>query len=202
MKNIVIIDQFYSDPHAVRELALSCEWIDRSNLPDRFPGTESEHSFFTDAVVQKIEKAVGKKIEVDPETTSFGVFARASDADAGKNPVHIDHTEWAGVLYLSKNEQGGTNFYCHKRTGHREVPGLEELHRLDFKDREDYRQKVVVPDQYNPEAWELDVKVGMKFNRMVLFRAGHLFHAAANYYGRDEETERLLQLFFFNTREN
>ena len=88
MKNIIVLDNFYSDPEAVRELALSCEWIEKEELPEAFPGSESKVSFFNDDIVQKIEKALGQKIEVDPVGSSFGVFAKASNEDQGKNPVH------------------------------------------------------------------------------------------------------------------
>lgn len=36
-----------------------------------------------------------------------------------------------------------------------------------------------------------------RFNRLVLFRGGHLFHAPDRYFGTAMENGRLVQLFFF-----
>ena len=46
--------------------------------------------------------------------------------------------------------------------------------------------------------WELVDTIGNVYNRLVLY-PGDLFHASLDYFGKDLETGRLFQTFFFNT---
>ena len=46
--------------------------------------------------------------------------------------------------------------------------------------------------------WELVDTIGNIYNRLVLY-PGDLFHASLDYFGKDLETGRLFQTFFFNT---
>ena len=46
--------------------------------------------------------------------------------------------------------------------------------------------------------WELVDKLGNLYNRLVIYR-GDLYHMSLDYFGRDLQTGRLFQTFFFNT---
>jgi hypothetical protein len=46
-------------------------------------------------------------------------------------------------------------------------------------------------------AWDTVDLIGNVYNRIVLWDA-QLIHAAADYFGHDDETSRLFQIFFFD----
>ena len=202
MKYLIVIDDFYSNPAAVRNFALTkTEYLPSAALPGEFPGTESKKSFFTPAVVQRLQSAVGEKVSPQPARFSFGVFAKAYAQDHRKKVVHVDHTGWTGLVYLNPPEQcrGGTSFYRHKGTGLDRVPEENGLENLGYTSRSDFLDRFLRPISSREEEWEVSARVGMKFNRLVLFRAGDLFHAAEGYFGNTDEEARLIQLFFFET---
>lgn len=202
MKNIVVIDNFYSNPWAVREYALNkAQYISKENLPGEFPGTESKQSFFTPGVVEKMELAIGQKITPEPANYSFGVFAKTYAKDLRNKSIHVDSSDWTGLLYLSRPEdcRGGTNFYSHKDSGLDQVPSDSELLDMGFSSKNEFIEKFLKPIGQEPSQWNVSVKVGMKFNRMLLFKAGELFHSADSYFGDSDNNCRLIQLFFFKT---
>jgi hypothetical protein len=53
-------------------------------------------------------------------------------------------------------------------------------------------------DYYDMTQWELVDRIGNLYNRLILYR-GDLYHTSLDYFGRDLETGRLFQTFFFNT---
>lgn len=44
-KSIIVIDNFYSNPNSVRELALESELFDKCDLSENFSGNESIYNF-------------------------------------------------------------------------------------------------------------------------------------------------------------
>ena len=204
MKNIIVLDNFYETPELVRDYALTkATYLSKKQLAPQFPGTESVHSFTSTQVIKKIEKAVGASIVVNPAKYSFGVFAKTSETDQSKKMVHVDSSEWTGIVYLNlPNEcHGGTCFYQHVTTGLNAIPTTIQLRQMGYENSDDFIQNFLRPRSQKSDEWKLSVKVGMKFNRLVLFKAGALFHAAENYFGSSEMNCRLTQLFFFSTQE-
>lgn len=202
MKNLVVIDNFYRDPSAVRKLALTkARYFDAHELDAQFSGTESRQSFYNKAVVDKIERAIGDKIVVDPKHFSFAVFCKTFARDERSRIVHVDQSDWTGLVYLSRPEdcRGGTTFYKHNETRMDLVPPPGHLTTLGYHDRSDFIDRFVRPEGKKLDRWSPIAHIGMKFNRMVLFRAGDMFHAADGYFGTEDENCRLIQLFFFKT---
>lgn len=190
MKNLIVIDNFYSQPDTVRNLALSAEYLTLENLGTGRKSVETKRCYYSQSVVEKIEQALGFKIKVDPRKASFGAFAKSlpQNAATSEGVIHTDATEWVGVLYL--NPEGpcssGTTLFEHKSTGLCEKPhdvALAAQLEVDGKNR---------------DLWKASVKVGFKYNRLVLFKAGSLYHATESFFGNTNEEARLTQLFFFN----
>jgi Family of unknown function (DUF6445) len=199
MKNVLVLDGFYTKPEAVREFALNCEWIDRSTLNPEFPGTESRKCFYSPSLVDKLSKLIGCKVQPEPQRSSFGAFALGLDSDRAKRVIHVDACDWTGIVYLAldRNSQGGTTLFQHKRTGLRSRPTISDLKRLGYPDMDAFELDVLKQDGRDFTAWEPDVQIDMRFNRLLLFRGGHLFHAPDQYFGTSTENGRLVQLFFF-----
>ena len=189
--NIVIIDNFYENPDVVRDLALKAKYIDVTQL--NYPGYQSLHNYASAAVRKKFEKSLGINVVLDPEAHTFGKFRIMLKETGSQLKIHLDgNADWTGVLYLNPDQDclGGTGFYRHKRTG---LDGPTKMQ--NWKDVE---KKIIEPDTLNSQAWELSSFVGMKFNRLVLFRGNQLFHCHTESFGTSIENSRLTQNFFFN----
>lgn len=199
MKNFIVVDGFYKNPWAVRQLALTTEYFKPDELPSDFAGTESRTSFTHDGIVKKIESIVGGKIEFNPRRFSFGVFCKTFAHDERHRGVHVDESDWTGVVYLSRPEncRGGTSIYRHIDSGLDRVPEAAALQERGYRDRREFIDRFVTPQGRDPSRWEVSMRAGSVFNRLVLFRAGQLFHASEGYYGTSDDDCRLTQLFFF-----
>ena len=46
--------------------------------------------------------------------------------------------------------------------------------------------------------WDLVDQLGNKFNRLVMYRSDN-YHVSLDYFGKDLETGRLFQVFFFTS---
>lgn len=200
MKNLIIVDDFYKNPQLVRDFALQNDWIEKKQLNQDFPGTESRRCNFSTEVVRKISDLVGFKITPEPRKHAFGAFALTTEEDNNKRTIHIDGCDWTGVVYLTpgSNAKGGTSLYRHLATGLNSVPTNDKLNELGYERLEDFMEHVLKKDGHNFEKWEVDNFIEMQFNRFILFRGGQLFHSADYYFGSNLIDGRLVQLFFFN----
>lgn len=205
MKNLIVIDHFYQDPLLVRDYALKkAQFLSAKKLPQDFAGTESLKGFYSTNLIFKIEKSLGQKIEVDPKKFAFGVFSKTTDHDSIRKTIHVDGSDWTGILYLSKPEdcKGGTITYRHLKTGWTEIPDQTILQKNGYLDRADFIQQEVTPNGQDFSKWAVSARVGMVFNRLVLFKSSTMFHSAESYFGTNDDDCRLTQLFFFNLKEH
>lgn len=176
---LMIIDNFYTNPDNVRNFALSQNFDVKGN----YPGART-HPYLP----QDVKDAISYWMSfAGPVTDWFesqgytGAFQIATAED--RTWIHTDHYNmWAGVCYLTPDapHTGGTSLYRHKATG---------LHR---------RSDLEIGDGYDYTKWDKFDTIGNKYNRLILYR-GDLFHASVDYFGHDLYTGRLFQTFFFNT---
>lgn len=195
--NVIIIDNFYTNPEEVREFALSQDFSVRGN----YPGNRTV-SFLDDELKDYINRIVsphaGNVIywADEGEETYTGAFQLTTAED--RTWIHADQTTgWAGVCYLTPNapHTGGTGLFRHKETGMYKSP------RDEYGNRVSYDHELMEPLKYDYQdytKWDLVDVVGNVFNRLVLYR-GDIFHASLDYFGHDMETGRLFQTFFFTT---
>jgi hypothetical protein len=176
--DLLIIDNFYSDPDSVRKFALRQEFSVKGN----FPGARTK-PFFTNDVKAAIEYYMqfAGKITNTYENSGFtGAFQLATAMD--RTWIHSDpYNMWAGVCYLTPDAPytAGTGLFRHKATGQ---------HRRIEKDHEGY----------DYTKYDLFDRIGNKYNRLIIYR-GDLFHASLDYFGDNLENGRLFQTFFFDT---
>lgn len=179
--NVIITDDFYSNPDSVRQFALQQEFKIRGN----FPGHRTQ-SFLTpdikDTVQSILWNAAGEISQWNDKEGLTGSFELATSAD--RSWIHTDHfNTWAGVCYLTPDApiSGGTGLFMYKKTGARMAHELEAYEAQDMT------------------KWELVDRIGNRFNRLVLYRSD-LFHTSLDYFGKDKTDGRLFQLFFLTTQ--
>jgi hypothetical protein len=185
-KRLFLIDNFYSDPYAVREFALSQQFYD----DDGYQGMRTRKQFFFHGVKERFESIIGLKITDWESQTMNGRFQTCV---AGTPLVyHCDSQKWAGIVFLSPDAPPscGTSFFrskINKKHHNSQIDwntseGIETFNQKTFMDRSPY---------------ELVDSVGNIFNRLVIFDGG-LIHAASDYFGWDIASSRLFHMFFFN----
>jgi len=200
-KNVIVIDNFYADPHAVRELALDADLCDKSVLRQNFPGHESTYNYFSSELVKKFQDILNKKIVVDEHINAFGRFRFAQANDERKTQIHFDNKNWSAVIYLTDvhEPRGGTIFTQHKNTSLYGPPqSNDELANYDCTSVGEFDRKYILPDTLKLDSWHIHLRIPFKYNRLVLFRGSELFHGSESLFGNDRQSARLTQNFFFN----
>ena len=179
--NVIIVDDFYSNPNSVREFALQQEFKVQGN----FPGLRTA-SFLNESIKESIQTIVwnagGEVTEWNARDGLSGSFELATAAN--RSWIHTDHyNTWAGVCYMTPDApvSGGTGLFMYKNTGARMAHELESYESQDMT------------------KWEMVDRIGNRYNRLVLYRSD-LFHTSLDYFGHDLQTGRLFQLFFFTTQ--
>lgn len=174
---LIIVDDFYTDPLSVRNLALSQPFETYGN----YPGARTK-PFIDPSIISALESVVyhagGKITKYDYEYT--GAFQICTSSD--RTWIHADnYNTWAAVCYLTPNApiSGGTALYKHKKSGETCFSGFPH-------ETQDYTK------------WDVHAFVGNIFNRLVVYR-GDLFHASVDYFGSSSTDGRLFQTFFFDT---
>lgn len=175
----MIIENFYEDPHAIREKALSMDFDIKGN----YPGQRTA-PYIPEGMKERLEHLLQNKIVYWPDTYN-GSFQYTTAEN--KSWIHRDKTEWSLVVYLTPDApvDGGTKTYLHKSSKVTKSNDPEIVKKLDA-------------DSNNHDAWHVLDKVGNLFNRAILFR-GHNSHMSDVYFGKDKCDGRLFQTFFFNT---
>lgn len=199
---ILIVDNFYKDPVAVRSLALKAKYRDVTQL--NYPGFQSLNAYTSKALEEKIAGALGRPLNIDLAAHTFGKFRIMLRETGSRLKVHLDGaSDWTGVLYLNPTEQclGGTAFYRHRRTGLEGRVSTARSRELGYDSWAELEQSIIEPDSLNHEAWEEMAFVGMKFNRLVLFKGNELFHCHTHSFGENWENGRMTQNFFFDEAE-
>jgi tetratricopeptide (TPR) repeat protein len=181
-KRIFVVDDFYSDPYSVRDLALKEEFNADLNW---YKGKRTNNQIIFPGTKEAFEKIIGQPIKNWSETHGMcGRFQSCTSQD----PLvyHWDGQQWAGMVYLTPDAPyvGGTSLFAHKETKvrHEDDEGSEVAFNGGFYDRSKF---------------ELVDTVGNVFNRLVIFDARSI-HGANEYFGNSLETSRLFHMFFFD----
>ncbi|HET7793500.1 MAG TPA: DUF6445 family protein [Rhizobacter sp.] len=208
-RDLVVIDDFLTDPQALRAQALQLLRAQASTLErGNFPGLQSAPQP-CGATMQRIADALGRRIKWDsPDNGALRVSLAGDDARAD---VHVDNPTlpeiYGGVLYLSLPEdcRGGTRFYRHRGTGWARRPDEAELRAAGYASFLDFQKRKLPPNRQLPfsewlrqrdTTWEALFEVPMRFNRLIVFRSDY-FHSITELFGDHPENGRLVQLFHF-----
>lgn len=193
----LIVDNFLDDPQSYRDMALKLPYYtvkgqgdggEYKNISVR-PTTEHK---------EKIEAAIGKKIDQDYSFCRFALYGTLLNAmyhaDSGLSP-------YAAVLYLNPPdtipEGSGTAFYEHTGLKMTEVPTEQEVR---AKGKSPKRVMKTLEESWNdPNRWREVERTEMAWNRMIFFKTTR-FHSRlpVDAFGMDMATARLIFVSFFN----
>ena len=208
-KKLIIVDDFYQDPDAVRAAALAANY--HAEEGHTYPGENSTSALVLPGMRETFQSILGPNVE-PTKVGLFGHFRISRGSDHFEQDVHVDPPTvpdeflWAGVLYLNTPEQclkpdnttrEGTLLWRHKARNMERTPlSQEEGLAWGFPDYEAVRQEIIYKDGLDRSKWELMTRVPMKYNRIVFFRPW-LWHSHGENFGKTREDSRLVQIFFF-----
>jgi hypothetical protein len=195
------LDNFFEDPHAVREKALGKPF---TNKTGHFPGTRSVNEF-------RFPELVGLCKNAGPLLTKGGALKIQSACfqfmgkGQRKSYIHSDPVAgYAGIVFLAdtKEPYPGTSFFRHKQT---------ELDRFKSEDKKWIRETfptmaefksaedLLDRDRFRTEKWEKLLTLDAAFNRLILFPAECL-HQNASAFGTNPRNGRLTYNFWLGAK--
>jgi len=176
-----VIDNFYDDPLAIRNFALTLDY----HFSDYHRGRRTEHQYEIPGTKERFEEITGKKVTKWMETHGMcGRFQHCTCEDA--LVYHADAQTWAATIYLTPDApyECGTSLLAHKET---------RIRHVDVPDSD-----VIWSKQHlDPTPWDHIDVVANVFNRLVIWDA-KCPHAASKYFGYDKYDSRLFHMFFFD----
>jgi hypothetical protein len=185
---IIVADNFYANPDAVRSYALE-QHYSFYEVTSRRP---SPRPIRTEGMKRRFEELLGKRITDWDLMFENGIIQHNLSGDPMF--VHSDGgVTHSGILYLSPDGPvaSGTCFYRRRET-------------RSMIDSGPLPAKYTVPPAHwqpgHPEfdaLWEEVDRIGMVYNRVILWDAMR-YHSAASYFGHSLSDARLYQVFFFN----
>ncbi len=197
---LTVVDNFYSNPHEVRELALEQDFAESQY----HKGRRTKFKFEVDGTKEKIEKLLGLKITDWDNQPHNTVFQFCTPAD----PLvyHYDGQTHAAVVFLTPDApvETGTSFFRHKTATWLDRSPEVGVHKhLKTNEDVDVANQTLIGNQHDDfldgTKWEEIDRVGNKFNRFAMWDAKTI-HAASQYFGTSKENGRLFHMFFFNAK--
>ena len=198
-QNIIVVDDFYSNPEEVRDFALNAEFPDPGE-DYTYPGRNSEGAYYSEEIHRKFEDLA--KEPLIPADKN-GYFRISLEKDSYKQDVHVDPSwEWGAVIYMSDPkdcvDEGGTSFWRHNTLKIENIPKTDfEAQHHGWPTYKECWWTTVYGDGLDRDKWTRYFLCPMKYNRLVLFRT-HLWHSHNYNFGETLENGRMVQLFFFN----
>lgn len=197
-KNLIVVDNFYKDPDAVRNFALGVEY--QEDKVRNWPGRDSEHEHGKEELTRLCSEIVGEELTTK-SCNKCSYFRRTKVGQYGTQDVHFDPNPglvWAGVIYLTPtfHPTGGTKFWKHKRTGWEFAPGMAEAERYGIQTHDDMVNFFNIEGKDRSKWIETD-NIAFKYNRLVMFNP-FMWHSNGEWFGTDDESARLVQLLFFH----
>lgn len=197
---VTIIENFYENPDAVRQFALSQKYQFRRELKDAkyvFPGCRTKDL----SIINKplFEKVCNKIVSIFHNTehdymrwaitTSF----QSVSAEFERGIIHTDgNTIFAAVLYLSPDAllESGTSLFKPNKT----FDAAKYEQALKDNDKRFEAGQIAMDTSYHSMFDEI-VRVNNVYNTLILYEGRH-YHAANQFFGKTLKDSRLAQVFF------
>lgn len=181
-KRLFVVDNFYSDPDAVRNFALTqVQYQDDLRF---YKGMRSVQPYRTEEMKRTFESIIGEPIYNWDNHGYNGCFQITTAKDP--QVYHYDLQKWAAIIYLTPNApiESGTRLLQSRLNGarHSTDPQADAAFNGNFLDS----TKFDVADS-----------AGNIYNRLIIMDA-KCIHSAGPYFGLTPEEGRLIHLFFFD----
>lgn len=199
----IIVDNFFIDPLAVRDLALTLDYT--AHPHGAYSGKRSElinyrYPQLYQNIISKILNCYSiEVIECEVEMA----FAYVTDSAGQVGWIHHDwgidnRIDISSIIYLgntsNNNLNNGTSLYRLRNPDF--DTSLYQKMRLDFLNQ---TNNEAIKQEHNNSFMET-TRIGEGFNKMVAYDARQ-FHAATGYYGKQKEDSRLtLNTFIKNIK--
>ena len=178
---VVIVDDFLSDPNGIRDLALQQTYTKMGSAGKR--STETfRHLMNPDVFEDLLNRKLSKPWDHYPINGRFQ-FCTAEDPLV----YHADEQSHAGIIFLTPDApfESGLSLVRSRITGAREST-------KDTNSGATYGNNLL-----DSTKWETIDKIGNIYNRLVLWN-GRLNHAPSCYFGTELSNARLFWMFFFD----
>lgn len=195
--NLIVIDDFYSDPDRIRALALSTKFRAAGNQLGYNGLVANAPATLKRMAIRKISNALSSSLMYDKRNQGDFKLLTASHQRHKRTFVHVDHCRWSAVISLSPSPRGGTTFWRHRKwniCGFHDVDAIEKLAAQRALTVSDLF-KGLNRDTGKLSAWSQIGEIGHVYNRMILFN-GNIFHASSPGFGNSIENGKLSQTFF------
>jgi hypothetical protein len=199
---LTVIENFYEDPDAIREFALSQQYRYCHEIPDAkyvFPGCRSKDLFDLDKALH--EKICSKLVSIFHNTEhdymrwAISTNFQSVTEEYKDGVIHTDHnTIFAAVLYLTPDAplNSGTSLFKPNKT----FDEQKYLKALADNDARFKSGEIVMDTSYHSMFDEI-VRVNNVYNTLILYEGQH-YHAANQFFGKTMADSRLAQVFFIN----
>ena len=173
--NTLIIEDFLDNPGEIRNFVIDSKVpFDKTGS---YPGKRTspvDNPDYKNMILEKLHKVLPFKKKMDPLSFAFQLCLSGDETW-----VHVDPTEWTGVLYLTPNApiESGT---------------------LLFKADNESMIKIRSEDKHEVDI-DITAEISNLYNRLVLFRGRDIPHRSNRPgFGDCLENGRLTQVFFFD----
>lgn len=185
-KELIVVDDFYSDPFTLREKAMNAEF--RANIGSSY--FMRSKPFIQLELVRNLETLFNRTLNLedgnwDEKSVYNGSFYMLDPDKSPPKHIHHDQHEWVGVLSLdttppiNRSVPDATLFWMHLRTGRSSAKDITKIDELSEEGN-------------NFNRWMITDQVIHKFNRAI-FYPGARFHSASI-----GSVSRINQLFSFS----
>lgn len=200
--NIIVIDDFYSNPNEIRQIALNSTYPE-PNDGYTYPGKNSHENYYPEFLHKTFEAIL--KRELIPSHKN-GYFRLSLENDTHLQDIHVDPVwEFGAVCYLNLPEQvideAGTSFWIHNKTYTESCPCTDDQAKyFGYPSAKEAWWTTVYGEGLDRSKWTRYFLSPMRYNRIVIFKA-NLWHSHNCNFGTNLQNGRLVQLFFFNPTE-
>lgn len=196
----LVLDNFFSDPHAVRAKALAKPFTKKTG---HFPGARSVNQFRFPELHEFCLNAGSLLANGGALKIQYACFQFMGEGQR-KSYIHSDPMAgYAGIVFLGERAgtYPGTSFFRHKQTGLDSFKWDNKWIRETFANKAAHTaaEDQLDRDRFKTEKWEKVSTLEGAFNRLILFPA-ELLHQNASAWGTNPKNGRLTYNFWLGVK--